>query len=96
LWELHNSTRDLHRIIRDEIYKIAVGSLHAMDDALTPAQITVLRLIAAGNANKQICRSALNYGRNGEEPGEVHPFQVGSQRSNPRRHDRFEERIIDL
>ena len=27
---------------------------HAMDDALTPAEITVLRLIAAGNANKQI------------------------------------------
>jgi DNA-binding NarL/FixJ family response regulator len=27
---------------------------HAMDDALTPAEILVLRLIAAGNANKQI------------------------------------------
>src|SRR5208337_3491357 len=27
---------------------------HAMDDALTPAEISVLRLIAAGNANKQI------------------------------------------
>ena len=27
---------------------------HAMDDALTPAEIAVLRLIAAGNANKQI------------------------------------------
>ena len=27
---------------------------HATDDALTPAEITVLRLIAAGNANKQI------------------------------------------
>ena len=27
---------------------------HAMDDALTPAEINVLRLIAAGNANKQI------------------------------------------
>ena len=27
---------------------------HAMDDALTPAEITVLRLIAAGNANKEI------------------------------------------
>jgi DNA-binding NarL/FixJ family response regulator len=25
-----------------------------MDDALTPAEISVLRLIAAGNANKQI------------------------------------------
>ena len=27
---------------------------HAADDALTPGEITVLRLIAAGNANKQI------------------------------------------
>ena len=27
---------------------------HVADDALTPAEITVLRLIAAGNANKQI------------------------------------------
>ena len=27
---------------------------HATDDALTPAKIPVLRLIAAGNANKQI------------------------------------------
>ena len=27
---------------------------HAMDDALTPAEINVLSLIAAGNANKQI------------------------------------------
>jgi len=32
-------------------YKIAE---HSMDDALTPAEIEVLRLIAAGNANKQI------------------------------------------
>jgi DNA-binding NarL/FixJ family response regulator len=27
---------------------------HVTDDALTPAEISVLRLIAAGNANKQI------------------------------------------
>ena len=27
---------------------------HATDDALTPAEVSVLRLIAAGNANKQI------------------------------------------
>jgi DNA-binding NarL/FixJ family response regulator len=29
---------------------------HATDDGLTPAEISVLRLIAAGNANKQIAR----------------------------------------
>ena len=27
---------------------------HATDDALTPAEISILRLIAEGNANKQI------------------------------------------
>jgi DNA-binding NarL/FixJ family response regulator len=27
---------------------------HAVDDTLTPAEVSVLRLIAAGNANKQI------------------------------------------
>ena len=32
-------------------YEIAA---HATDDALTPAEISVLRLIAAGNANRQI------------------------------------------
>jgi len=32
-------------------YEIAA---HATDDSLTPAEISVLRLIAAGNANKQI------------------------------------------
>jgi DNA-binding NarL/FixJ family response regulator len=32
-------------------YEIAT---HAMDDTLTPAEISVLRLIAAGNTNKQI------------------------------------------
>ena len=35
----------------DASYEIAE---HATDDALTPAEISVLRLIAAGNANKQI------------------------------------------
>ena len=35
----------------DASYELAE---HATDDALTPAEINVLRLIAAGNANKQI------------------------------------------
>jgi len=35
----------------DVSYEIAT---HATDDPLTPAEISVLRLIAAGNANKQI------------------------------------------
>ena len=33
---------------------------HATDDALTPAEIAVLRLIAAGNANKQIADQLSN------------------------------------
>ena len=36
---------------RRKVYQVAE---HATDDALTPAEILVLRLIAAGNANKQI------------------------------------------
>ena len=32
---------------------------HVTDDALTPAEISVLRLIAAGNANKQIAQQLL-------------------------------------
>jgi DNA-binding NarL/FixJ family response regulator len=35
----------------DASYQLAE---HAIDDALTPGEISVLRLIAAGNANKQI------------------------------------------
>src|SRR5271167_4106249 len=56
----------LHRELLDTIRAIHVGKKslspeasyeiaeHATDDALTPAEIAVLRLIAAGNANKQI------------------------------------------
>ena len=56
----------LHKELLDTIRAVHVGKKtlspeasyeiaeHAMDDALTPAEIAVLRLIAAGNANKQI------------------------------------------
>ena len=53
--ELLDSIRAVHagrRNISPEVsYELAE---HATDDALTPAEISVLRLIAAGNANKQI------------------------------------------
>ncbi len=53
--ELLNTIRAVHagkRALSPEAsYEIAE---HATDDALTPAEINVLRLIAAGNANKQI------------------------------------------
>jgi DNA-binding NarL/FixJ family response regulator len=56
----------LHRDLLDTIRAVHSGKKtlspevsyqiaeHATDDALTPAEILVLRLIAAGNANKQI------------------------------------------
>jgi DNA-binding NarL/FixJ family response regulator len=53
--ELIDTIRAVHagkKSLSPEIsYEIAE---HATDDALTPAEILVLRLIAAGNANKQI------------------------------------------
>lgn len=56
----------LHRELLDTIRAVHSGKKalspeasyqvaeHALDDTLTPAEISVLRLIAAGNANKQI------------------------------------------
>ena len=56
----------LHKELLDAIRKVYAGkrtispdaateiASHAVDDALTPAEISVLRLIADGNANKQI------------------------------------------
>ena len=53
--ELLETIRAVHagkKTLSPEVsYEIAE---HATDDALTPAEIAVLRLIAAGNANKQI------------------------------------------
>ncbi len=53
--ELATAIRAVHagrKVLAPEAsYEIAE---HATDDALTPAEIAVLRLIAAGNANKQI------------------------------------------
>jgi DNA-binding NarL/FixJ family response regulator len=53
--ELLETIRAVHvgkkTLSQEASYEVAE---HAMDDALTPAEIAVLRLIAAGNANKQI------------------------------------------
>jgi DNA-binding NarL/FixJ family response regulator len=53
--ELLETIRAVHAgrksLSADASYQLAE---HATDDALTPGEITVLRLIAAGNANKQI------------------------------------------
>jgi len=45
---LHKELLEAIRTVHSEVAE------HATDDALTPAEILVLRLIAAGNANKQI------------------------------------------
>ena len=65
---------------------------HATDDALTPGEISVLRLIAAGNANKQIADQLSVTRRNGQGPSQEHSLQIGRQRPHPRRHDRDEAR----
>ena len=56
---LHNELLDMIRAVHvgkkslspEVSHQLAV---HATDDALTPAEVVVLRLIAAGNANKEI------------------------------------------
>ncbi|MGA9392853.1 MAG: response regulator transcription factor [Candidatus Sulfotelmatobacter sp.] len=53
--ELLDAIRSVHagkRILTPEV-SVEVAS-HAVDDSLTPAEVSVLRLIANGNANKQI------------------------------------------
>jgi DNA-binding NarL/FixJ family response regulator len=63
---------------------------HATDDALTPAEINVLRLIAAGNANKQIADqlSITEETVKGRVKNILSKF--GRQRPNPGGHDRAE------
>jgi DNA-binding NarL/FixJ family response regulator len=53
--ELLDAIRSVHggkRVLTPEL-SVEVAS-HAVDDSLTPAEVSVLRLIANGNANKQI------------------------------------------
>ena len=73
--ELLETIRAVHtgkKILSPEVsYQIAK---HATDDLLTPAEILVLRLIAAGNANKQIADQLYNHGGNRKESSEEHSF----------------------
>ena len=91
--ELLETIRTVHagkKSLSPEVsYQIAE---HATDDTLTPAEISVLRLIAAGQCEQANCGSALHHGGNGQEPSQVHPFEIGRQRPNARRNDRLEER----
>ena len=58
--ELLETIRSVHagkKTLSPEVsYQLAE---HATDDALTPAEVAVLRLIAVGNANKQIAHELL-------------------------------------
>jgi DNA-binding NarL/FixJ family response regulator len=61
---LHKELLDMIRAVhagKKAIAQEASAQLaeHATDDALTPAEVDVLRLIAAGNANKQIASHLL-------------------------------------
>ena len=65
---------------------------HTMDEALTPAEVIVLSLIAAGNANKQIADRLSITEETVKVPGQEHSLQVGCSRPHPSRHDRTEAR----
>ena len=52
---------------------------HVSDQTLTPAEVVVLRLIAAGNANKQDCRSARRHGGHRQGPSQEHPCETRRQ-----------------
>jgi DNA-binding NarL/FixJ family response regulator len=81
----------LHKELLDAIRSVHAGKKalsteasmqlaeHAIDDALTPAEIRVLHLIAEGNANKEIAT-------------QEHHFQTGSKRPYPCRDDWSEAR----
>ena len=65
---------------------------HATDDALTPAEISVLRLIAAGNANKQIADQLSITEETVKGRVKSILSKLGCQRSNSGGHDWLEER----
>jgi len=51
---------------------------HVTGDALTPAEIRVLRLIADGNANKEMLRDS-DQRRDRQEPGQEHSVEAGAK-----------------
>jgi len=65
---------------------------HATDDALTPAEVRVLRLIAAGDANKEIAAQLST--SEDTVKGQVRNIlsKLGAK-TEPRRHDRTQARV---
>jgi len=65
---------------------------HVADDTLTLREIEVLRLIAAGNANKLMCRSIVDHRGDRQGWRQKHSLQTGCERPNSRGHDRTKTR----
>ena len=65
---------------------------HATDDALTPAEVRVLQLIARGNANKEIAEQLSVTEETVKGSGSQHFLQIGRERPYSRGHDRYETR----
>ena len=65
---------------------------HATDDAPDSSRNRCVATDRGRECEQANCGSALNHRRNRQESSQVHPFQIGRQRSNPRRNDRPQER----
>ena len=52
---------------------------HAMDDALTPGRNRRVATDRGRQCEQADCGSALDHGRNREEPSQEHPFEIGRQ-----------------
>ena len=63
---------------------------HMSDETLTPAEVVVLRLIAAGNANKADRGSARRHRGHHQGSRQEHPGQAGCERSDACGHHRVE------
>ena len=68
---------------------------HVSDQALTPAEVVVLRLIAAGNANKQIA-DQLAITEDTVRGSQEHSFETGRQRPDACSDHRPKRGIIEL
>ena len=60
-------------------------------ETLTPAEVAVLRLIAAGNANKEIAAPAPRHGGHRQGAGQEHPREARRQRPHARGDHRPQE-----
>ena len=69
---------------------------HATDDTLTPAEISCVATDRSRQRKQANRGSALHHRGNRQESSQVHPFQVGRERSKAHRDDRVKRGIIGL